>query len=84
MNSWATLGSVAAILGLAGLARALGLGAPEPLTAAEVAQAARHEQPGVAVGRITLSEDAMSAVVETDDGPLTVTRHGVGTVVRSA
>ena len=84
MNPWATLGSLAAILGLAGLARALGLGAPEPLTEADVVQAAHHERPGASIGRVTLSGDAMSATVETDGGPLTVTRHGVGTVVRPA
>ena len=84
MNPWATLGSLAAILGLAGLARALGLGATEQLTENEATQAAHHERPGATVHSVRLAEDGLSATVETDGGPLSVTRHGVGTVVRPA
>lgn len=81
MSLWLALGSLAAVLALAGLARWLGLGPQEPLSESEAADAVRHERPGATVASVRLAEDAMSAIVVADDGHWDVRRHGVGTVV---
>ena len=76
--NWALLaGSLAGVLGLALVAKWLGLGGAELASEAEAMTTAEAERPGFVAASAVLAEDRQSAVVTGADGQvLRLRRHG--------
>ena len=76
--NWALLaGSLAGVLGLALVAKLLGLGGAELASEAEAMRIAEAERPGFVAVSAVLSEDRQSALVAGADGQrLRIRRHG--------
>ena len=76
--NWALLaGSLAGVLGLAALAKLLGLGGAELASEAEAMTIAEAEMPGFVAASAVLAEDRQSAIVTgTDGAQLRLRRHG--------
>jgi hypothetical protein len=76
--NWALLaGSLAGVLGLALIAKLLGLGGAELASEAEAMAIAEAERPGFVAVSAVLAEDRQSAVVTGTDGrQLRIRRHG--------
>ncbi|WP_448659473.1 hypothetical protein ACPVPU_03170 [Sphingomonas sp. CJ99] len=83
MNGLLLAGSLVAVLALAGIARALGLGRIAPLTAAEAGRIAGERVIGFRPGTVVLATDGNAALVmdRNGDGAVAVRRHGVGVLV---
>lgn len=83
MNWLVTLGSLAGVLTLAGLAWALGLGRREPLTAEEVTERLRFELAPITIRTLLLSRDGRTALAFANDGRvIAVKAHGVDLATR--
>lgn len=83
--NWALLaGSLAGVLGLALIARLLGLGGAELSDAAEAMRIAEAELPGFEASSAALADDRRSAVVTGADGAIVkIRRHGAQFVAES-
>lgn len=85
MNWWLLIGSFAAVLFLAGVARMLGLGAAQLADEAEAMRIAEAERPGFRAASAVLAADRKSAVVQGQDGStLKVRQHGAQFVADSS
>ncbi len=75
--NWTLLGgSLAAVLALAGIAWALGLGGVEPLDEAGARAMAEQLVPGFVAASVTLDQDGGAIVVGTNGDGVTLRRHG--------
>lgn len=83
MNGLLLAGSLVAVLALAGIAHALGLGRITPLTGEEAGRIAGERVIGFRAHRVVLATDGNAALVldQTGDAAVVVRRHGVGVLV---